>query len=56
MVCFIENQGYKSDFYSDAMWRRCFPFNKDMQIDASPGTNFKDTPTVLMVALIFLAP
>jgi hypothetical protein len=27
-----------------------------MQIDASPGTNFKDTPTVLMVALIFLAP
>jgi hypothetical protein len=46
---FIENQGYKSDFYSDAILRggAAFLLNKDMQIDASVSTNFKDTPTVL---------
>lgn len=45
---FIENQGYKSDFYSDAILRggAAFLLNKDMQIDASVSTNFKDTPTV----------
>lgn len=46
---FIENQGYKSDFYSDAILRggAAFLLTKDMQIDASVSTNFKDTPTVL---------
>ena len=46
---FIENQGYKSDFYSDAIVRggAAFLLNKDMQIDASISRNFKDTPTVL---------
>lgn len=45
---FIENQGYKSDFYSDAIIRggAAYLLNKDMQIDASLSTNFKDTPTV----------
>ena len=46
---FIENQGFKSDFYSDAILRggAAYLLNKDMQIDASVSTNFKDTPTVL---------
>jgi len=46
---FIENQGFKSDFYSDAILRggAAYLLNKDMQIDASISTNFKDTPTVL---------
>ena len=52
---FIENQGYKSDFYSDAILRggAAFLLNKDMQIDASISTNFKDTPTVLYGGLGF---
>ena len=45
---FIENQGYKSDFYSDAIMRggAAFLLNKNMQIDASITHNLKDTPTV----------
>lgn len=46
---FVENQGFKSDFYSDAIVRggAAYLLNKDMQIDASISTNFKNTPTVL---------
>ncbi|MFV5695760.1 transporter [Flavobacterium sp. LB3P122] len=46
---FVENQGFKSDFYSDAIVRggAAYLLNKDMQIDASISTNFKDTPSVL---------
>ncbi|MFV5698035.1 transporter [Flavobacterium sp. ZT3R17] len=46
---FIENQGFKSDFYSDAIVRggAAYLLNKDMQIDASISTNFKDTPSIL---------
>lgn len=46
---FIENQGYKSDFYSDAIVRTgaAYLINKDTQIDASISTNFKDTPSIL---------
>lgn len=45
---FIENQGYKSDFYSDAIIRggAAYLLNKDMQIDASLSSNFKDTPSL----------
>lgn len=45
---FVENQGYKSDFYSDAILRggAAYLINKNMQIDASISTNFKDTPTI----------
>ncbi|MEL1240478.1 transporter [Flavobacterium flavipallidum] len=45
---FIENQGYKSDFYSDAIVRggAAFLLGKNMQIDASISHNLKDTPTV----------
>jgi hypothetical protein len=46
---FLENQGFKSDFYSDAIVRggAAYLLNKDMQIDASISTNFKDTPSIL---------
>ncbi len=46
---FVENHGYMSDFYSDAIFRggAAYLLNKDLQIDASMSTNFKDTPTVL---------
>lgn len=45
---FIENQGFKSDFYSDAIIRggAAYLIDKSMQIDASLSSNFKDTPTV----------
>ncbi|MGO4820821.1 MULTISPECIES: transporter [unclassified Flavobacterium] len=46
---FIENQGYKSDFYSDAIVRggAAYLLNTDMQIDASISTSLKDTPSIL---------
>lgn len=46
---FIENQGIKSDFYSDAIVRggAAYLLNKDMQIDASISTSLKDTPSIL---------
>lgn len=46
---FVENQGFKSDFYSDAIVRggAAYLLNKDMQIDASISTSLKDTPSVL---------
>jgi len=45
---FIENQGYKSNFYSDAIFRggAAFLLSKNMQIDASISHNLKDTPSV----------
>jgi hypothetical protein len=46
---FAENQGFKSDFYSDSILRggAAYLLSNDLQIDASISTNFKDTPTVL---------
>jgi len=46
---FIENQGYMSDFYSDAIVRggAAYLVHKDMQIDASISTSLKDTPSIL---------
>lgn len=46
---FIENQGYKSDFYSDAIVRggAAYLINSDLQVDASVSTNFKNTPSIL---------
>ncbi|HSN47303.1 MAG TPA: transporter, partial [Flavobacterium sp.] len=46
---FIENQGYISDFYSDAIVRggAAFLLYKDMQVDASISTSLKDTPSIL---------
>ncbi|MWB96646.1 transporter [Flavobacterium sp. GA093] len=52
---FIENQGYKSDFYSDALVRggAAYLIGKNMQIDASVTTNFKDTPSIFYGGLGF---
>ena len=46
---FVENQGFKSDFYSDAIVRggAAYLLNKNMQIDASISTSLKDTPSAL---------
>jgi hypothetical protein len=46
---FIEGQAYKSDFYSDGIFRggAAYLFNKSMQLDASIGTSFKDTPSMV---------
>lgn len=46
---FIENQGYKSDFYSDAIIRggAAYLIHDDLQIDASISTSLKDTPSTL---------
>jgi len=46
---FVENQGIKSDFYADQIFRggAAFLFTKDFQVDVSVFTNFKDTPSRL---------
>lgn len=46
---FIENQGYKSDFYSDAIVRggAAYLINTNLQVDASVSTNFKNTPSIM---------
>lgn len=46
---FIEDQGFKSDFYSDAIVRggAAYLLNNDMQIDASISTSLKTTPSIL---------
>ncbi|MDQ5928589.1 MAG: hypothetical protein QG594_363 [Bacteroidota bacterium] len=43
---FVENQGYKSDFYSDCIVRggAAYLINKNMQIDASISSSVKTTP------------
>jgi outer membrane putative beta-barrel porin/alpha-amylase len=52
---FLENQAYMSDFYSDGILRAgaAYLLKKNMQIDASIGTNFKDTPSILGGAIGF---
>lgn len=46
---FVENQGYKSDFYSDAIVRggAAYLINNNMQIDASISSSLKTTPSIL---------
>jgi len=46
---FLENQGFKSDFYSDALIRggAAYLIRENIQLDASITTNFKNTPSVL---------
>lgn len=45
---FLENQGYNSDFYSDAIIRggAAYLFNSNFQVDASVTSNFKNTPSI----------
>lgn len=46
---FVENQGIKSDFYADQLFRggAAYLFTQDFQVDASVLLNFKDTPSRL---------
>lgn len=52
---FIENQGYMSDFYSDNIVRggAAYLLADNMQIDASAGVNFKDTPGIFNASIGF---
>ena len=52
---FIENQGYKSDLYSDAIVRggAAYLLSGNIQIDASVSSNFKNTPSILYGGLGF---
>ncbi len=47
---FVENQGFKSDFYSDSVLRggAAYLIKENIQIDASIGGSFKDTPSILV--------
>ena len=46
---FIENQGIKSDYYSDSIFRigTAYLIQNNLQVDASVSKNFKDTPDIL---------
>ncbi|CAM3886687.1 transporter [Flavobacterium cucumis] len=52
---FIENQGYKGDYYSDSVFRlgAAFLFDNHMQVDASIGKNIKDTPGLFNAGIGF---
>ena len=45
---FVENQGFKSDFYADQIFRGGIAvlINEDWQIDGSVSVNAKDTPSL----------
>lgn len=45
---YLENQGYKSDYYSDSVLRggAAYLIKENIQIDASIGGNFKNTPSI----------
>ena len=45
---FLENQGFKSDFYADQLLRggAAALINENLHVDASVTLNFKDTPSV----------
>jgi hypothetical protein len=45
---FVENQGFKSDFYADQLFRggAAALINENLQVDASVTLNFKDTPSL----------
>ena len=45
---FLENQGFKSDFYADQLLRggAAALITPDLHVDASVTVNFKDTPSV----------
>ena len=47
LSAFIENQGIKSDFYADQIFRggAAYLVSKDFQVDVAFLMNFKDTPS-----------
>lgn len=50
---FLENQGYSSDFYADTVFRvgAAYLPIENVQVDASIGTNIKDTPSLLIAGI-----
>ena len=50
---FVECQGYTGDYYSDVIARggAAFLVKQNVQIDASVGTNFKSTPSILIAGI-----
>lgn len=50
---FVESQGYKSNFYADNIIRggAAYLLKKNLQLDASVGFNFKDTPSIFNGAI-----
>ncbi|UYW01109.1 transporter [Flavobacterium agricola] len=50
---FAEDQGFKSDYYADNIFRAgaAYLINDNLQVDASFGFNFKDTPKVNMFGI-----
>ena len=46
---FIENQSFKSNYYADSILRggAAFLLKKNIQLDGSVSTNFKNTPSIL---------
>lgn len=46
---FLENQGIQGDFYSDGIFRggAAFLIKENIQVDASIGANYKNTPSLL---------
>jgi len=50
---FAESQGYKSNYYSDNIIRAgaAHLLNKNLQVDASFGFNFKDSPKISMFGI-----
>jgi len=45
---FIENKGIQGNYYSDGIFSfgAAYLFDKSMQVDASIGTNYKNTPSL----------
>lgn len=50
---FIENQGIKSDFYADQLFRfgGAYLLTNDFQVDALATINFKDTPSKFFIGI-----
>lgn len=50
---FIENQGFNSDYYSDGIFRggAAYLMAENIQIDASIGSNYKNTPSILSAGI-----
>lgn len=46
---FVENQGFYGDYYTDNLIRggAAYLIKQNLQVDASVGTNFKNTPSML---------
>ena len=50
---FIENKGFKGDYYSDGIFTlgAAYLFDSNLQVDASISRNYKDTPKLLYAGL-----